>query len=317
MSENSFRWAALFPGQGAQAAGMGRELADTWPEAAEVFAAADEALGEKLSTLCFEGPEDELKLTRNTQPALLTVAVAAWRVLSSRVPAPTVAAGHSLGEYSALVASGVLEFSDAVRAVRLRGEAMQDAVPVGVGAMAAIIGLEPGAVAELCAKARKSGEVLVPANFNAPGQVVVAGHRSAVERLIDEAPGAGAKRAIPLPVSAPFHCSLMDPAAERLASFLETLDFSAASFPVVANVDARPCDGLGAARERLIAQVASPVRWIETMQRIERDFEATFGVEFGVGRVLAGLSRKINDSLRVVSMSAAADLEKVLARFDG
>ncbi len=314
MSETTSRWAALFPGQGSQAVGMGQDLAATWPEAKAVFDEADEVLGEKLSALCFEGPEDQLRLTRNTQPALLTVSTAAWRVLASRVPAPAVAAGHSLGEYSALVAAGVLSFADALRAVRLRGEAMQDAVPVGVGAMAALIGPSPEEVEALCAKVREGDEVLVPANFNAPGQIVVAGHKSAVDRLMEAAPDAGVKRAIPLPVSAPFHCPLMEPAAVRLGEFLATLNFADAAFPVVANVDARPSTAGEDARTKLLAQVASPVRWIETMQTIEGELEAVSGVEIGVGRVLAGLSRKINRSLRVAGLSGAEDLDKVLAK---
>ncbi len=309
MIESTNRWAAIFPGQGSQAPGMGKELYDTYPQAREVFQQADEALGESLSRVCFEGPEDALKLTRNTQPALLTVSMAAWRVLAPTVPSPGVAAGHSLGEYSALVAAGVLQFTDAVRAVRLRGEAMQQAVPFGVGAMAAVIGLSSLQVDELCASVRKGEEVLVPANFNAQDQIVVAGHKSAVDRLIDAAPAAGAKRAIALPVSAPFHCPLMKPAAEVLAAFLETLVFSEPRFPVIANVDAEPVQSGVNARENLVRQVASPVRWVETMLQIEREYAATVAVEVGCGRVLAGLSRRINENLRTLPGGTPAELQ--------
>ncbi|MFN7965162.1 MAG: ACP S-malonyltransferase [Acidobacteriota bacterium] len=309
MIESTNRWAAIFPGQGSQAPGMGKELYDTYPQAREVFQQADEALGESLSRVCFEGPEDALKLTRNTQPALLTVSMAAWRVLEPTVPSPGVAAGHSLGEYSALVAAGVLQFTDAVRAVRLRGEAMQQAVPFGVGAMAAVIGLSSLQVDELCASVRKGEEVLVPANFNAQDQIVVAGHKSAVDRLIDAAPAAGAKRAIALPVSAPFHCPLMNPAAEALAAFLETLEFSESRFPVIANVDAQPVPSGVNARENLVRQVASPVRWVETMLQIERAYGATVAVEVGCGRVLAGLSRRINENLRTLPGGTPAELQ--------
>jgi len=222
-----------------------------------------------------------------------------------------------LGEYAALVAAEVLAFEDAVRAVRRRGDAMQDAVPVGVGAMAAVIGLDPDAVVALCETSRKGDEVLVPANFNAPGQIVVAGHRTAVERLVASASQAGARRAISLPVSAPFHCPLMRPAAERLAEFLKTLAFGKARFPVVANVDATPCAGGEDARRRLVAQVASPVRWIETMQRLETGQEVRLGVELGVGRTLAGLSRKINQELKVVPLGTPEELKKVLVHLAG
>lgn len=313
MATSKRRWAVLFPGQGSQAVGMGRDLAQEWPEAAEVFTLADEVLGEGLSKICFEGPEEALRLTRNTQPALLTVSVAAWRVLSSRVSVPVAGAGHSLGEYSALVAAGVLKFEDALRAVRLRGEAMQEAVPVGVGAMAAIIGAQAPAVEELCLRVCTEDEVLVPANFNAPGQIVIAGHAAAVERFVAQAREIGARRAIPLPVSAPFHSPLMEPAAERLSRFLEGVDFGEAAFPVLANVDAAPTLGGAEAREKLVRQVASPVRWIDTMALLESEFDATRAVEVGVGKVLAGLSRKINQDLKVAGFAGPEDLEGVLA----
>jgi len=317
MSRDEARWVALFPGQGSQAVGMGRGLAQTYPEAAEAFAIADDVLGEHLSRLCFEGPEEALTLTRNTQPALLTVAVAAWRVLKERVPPPVAAAGHSLGEYSALVAAGVIGFADALRAVRLRGDAMQEAVPVGEGAMAAIIGLEPAAVEKLCAESRTSGEVLVPANFNAPDQTVVSGHKIAVDRLVALAPKAGARKAMLLPVSAPFHSPMMGPAAERMEEFLEGVRFRDPAFPVVANATASPVKDGESARRTLVAQIASPVRWVETMKLLEEECGATSGVEFGAGRVLAGLSRRINEKLRIVPFGKPDELEAAMASVVG
>ncbi|GAB4376565.1 MAG: ACP S-malonyltransferase [Acidobacteriota bacterium] len=313
MTTRTRAWAALFPGQGSQKVGMGRALWERHAEARDVFARADEALGESLSRLCFEGPEQDLRLTRNTQPALLTTSIAAWEVLRSRVPtAPVCAAGHSLGEYSALVAAGVLSFEDAVRAVRLRGEAMQEAVPVGRGAMAAVLGLDANAVEALCREAATNDEVLVPANFNAPDQIVVAGHAAAVERLCRIARDHGARRAVALPVSAPFHCPLMRPAAERLAEHLADVPFRDAAFPVIANVDARPTNGGDDARARLIEQVASPVRWVESVRRLgEHGAEAT--VEIGPGKVLTGLVRRIAAELDTLTFGAPEDLETVLA----
>jgi [acyl-carrier-protein] S-malonyltransferase len=270
-------------------------------------------LGEPLSRLCFEGPEEELKLTRNTQPALLTVSIAAWQVLRGAVPAPAIAAGHSLGEYSALVAAGVLSFPDALRAVRLRGEAMQAAVPVGSGGMAAVIGLPSEAVAELCEATRQTGEVLVPANLNAPDQIVVAGSIGAIDRLIAAAPQAGAKRALPLPVSAPFHCPLMAPAAAAMTEFLAAIPFAAPQFPVISNVDARVVSSGAEARETLIRQIVAPVRWVETMRAIETGAEVPVAIEIGPGRVLAGLSRRINDRLRCHAGGTPDELNAAVA----
>jgi [acyl-carrier-protein] S-malonyltransferase len=317
MNDSRTSFIALFPGQGSQAVGMGRELAAAEPEARRTFEEADDALGEALSTLCFEGPEESLRLTRNTQPALLTVSVAAWRVLTAKTAArPAAAAGHSLGEYSALVAAGALDFPDALRAVRLRGEAMQEAVPVGEGAMAALVGLDQFSVEELCASTRSGDEVLVPANVNAPDQIVVAGHKAPVERIVERAGEAGAKRAVPLPVSAPFHTPLMRPAAERLALFLADLRFQTPSFPVVANVDARPVHEGDEARRKLVEQVASPVRWVETMRYAEGELGLALGVELGVGRVLAGLARRTSRGLKVLPAGTPEELERAVERLE-
>ncbi|HMJ56285.1 MAG TPA: ACP S-malonyltransferase [Polyangiaceae bacterium] len=302
------RVAWCFPGQGSQYVGMGRDVAEAFPAAREVFERADQALGEKLSTLCFEGPEDALTLTRNTQPAIVTTSVAMLAALRARtkVPAPVSAAGHSLGEYSALVASGALSLEDAVRIVRLRGEAMQEAVPPGVGAMAAVMGLTPEKLAEICDEAQL-GEVVSPANYNAPGQIVIAGHAAAVQRaskLVAERQG----KAIPLKVSAPFHCSLMAPAARKLAAGLETVSIAPLAFPVLANVDARPNQEPRRVKELLVQQVDHPVHWEATV-RAMAEGGVTHIFEIGPGKVLAGLVRRIAKQIEVLPVGNAEGIE--------
>jgi len=308
------RVAWCFPGQGSQVVGMGRDVADAFPAAREVFERADQALGEKLSALCFEGPEDALTLTRNTQPAIVTTSVAILAALRARtnVPVPESAAGHSLGEYSALVASGALSLEDAVRVVRLRGEAMQEAVPAGAGAMAAVMGLSPEKLAEICEEA-KQGEVVSPANYNAPGQIVIAGHAAAVQRaskLVAERQG----KAIPLKVSAPFHCSLMAPAAKKLAACLETVAIAPLAFPVLANVDARPNQDARRVKELLVQQVDHPVRWEETV-RAMADSGVTHILEIGPGKVLAGLVRRIAKSIEVFPVGNVDGIEAAAQLF--
>ncbi|HKA36740.1 MAG TPA: ACP S-malonyltransferase [Thermoanaerobaculia bacterium] len=293
--------ALLFPGQGSQSVGMGRALFDESDAARRVFEEADAALGFPLSRLCFEGPEEELKLTANTQPAILTHSIAAFRDLearfSDRLAGAAFAAGHSLGEYSANVAAGALSFSDAVRIVRLRGTFMQEAVPSGVGAMAAIVGLAPMEIEAACREAAQ-GEVVTPANFNSPEQTVIAGHAAAVARACAACTARGAKRAIPLPVSAPFHCSLMAPAREKLRPHLEQASFQNARIRVVTNVDARAESDGGALRDALLRQVDSPVRWVESIRTL-----ASAGVdralEIGPGNVLSGLVRRIDKSIKM------------------
>ena len=292
--------AFVFPGQGAQKVGMGKSLAEAFPVCRETFEEADAALGEKLSALCFEGPDDRLMLTENTQPAILAMSTAVARLVRSRGVAASFAAGHSLGEYSAHVAAGTVSFADALNAVRRRGRYMQDAVPVGEGAMAAILGLEADAVARACEEAAE-GQVVSPANLNAPGQVVIAGHTAAVARAGERARALGAKRVIPLAVSAPFHCALMRPAEERLAPELRALASQDPAIPVVANVDAEPKRTAASAIEALVRQVSSPVRWDEVVRRLLAEGVTTF-VELGPGTVLAGLIKKIDRSVTVFSV---------------
>jgi [acyl-carrier-protein] S-malonyltransferase len=293
--------ALLFPGQGSQSVGMGKALCEASAAARAVFDAADAALGFPISRLCFEGPEEELKLTANTQPAILTHSIAALEDLRARFPerleGAAFAAGHSLGEYSADVAAGALAFGDAVRLVRERGRFMQEAVPAGVGAMAAIVGLAPSEVEAACAEAAQ-GEVVAPANYNSPEQTVIAGHAAAVERAGKACLARGAKRTIPLPVSAPFHCALMSPARERMRPLLEAAALAAPRLPVVTNVDAEPAREADALRNALVRQVDSPVRWVESVQRLARE-GVDCALEIGPGNVLAGLVRRIEKGIRV------------------
>jgi [acyl-carrier-protein] S-malonyltransferase len=300
--------AFVFPGQGAQKVGMGQSLAAAFPICRDTFAEADAALGEPLSAMCFEGPEDRLMLTENTQPAILTMSVAVHRLAESEGWRADFAAGHSLGEYSAHVAAGTLSFADAVRTVRRRGRYMQEAVPVGEGAMAAILGLDAGEVARACSEvAAESGRIVSPANLNAPGQVVIAGHASAVAAAGDRAKTFGAKRAIPLAVSAPFHCALMKPAEARLAPELRALAAHDPRFPIVANVDAEPKRDAASAIEALVRQVSSPVRWEDVVKRLVSEGVTTF-VEMGPGSVLAGLIKKIDRRVKVLSIEDPVSL---------
>ena len=305
--------AFIFPGQGSQRVGMGQAFAAAEPIVRDTFAEADAALGTALSRLCFDGPESELTLTENTQPAILTVSVAIARVLEARGWRPDFYAGHSLGEYSAHVAAGTFGFADAVRTVRNRGRYMQEAVPVGAGAMAAILGLDGDAVAAACAEAA-DGEVVSPANLNAPGQVVIAGTRAAVERAGAAAKARGAKRVIPLAVSAPFHCALMKPAEDRLAPELRALTVQAPRRPVVANIDAEPKGDGAAAVEALVRQVSGAVQWESVVRRLASEGVRTY-VEVGPGTVLAGLVRKIDRDARVASLEDPAGLDALAPLF--
>jgi [acyl-carrier-protein] S-malonyltransferase len=303
------RVAFLFPGQGSQHPGMGRALAAAWPECAEVFRAADEALGTSLSAACFEGTPSELAMTETTQPAILTVSTACAKALERFGIRPCAAAGHSLGEYSAHVAAGTLRFEDAVRAVRLRGRFMQEAVPEGVGSMAAVLGLDREEVERACRESAGE-EVVSAANFNGPGQVVVAGHAGAVRRAGERAVAAGARKVVPLPVSAPFHCALMEPARERLEPVLAGIEFRDPAVPVFTNVDAEAVRTGPAARDALLRQVASPVRWDELVRNMVDSGVDTF-LEVGPGSVLAGLVRRIRREARVFAASEPADIEAV------
>jgi [acyl-carrier-protein] S-malonyltransferase len=303
--------AFVFPGQGAQKSGMGKALVEAFPICREAFAEADAALGEPMSTLCFEGPDDRLMLTENAQPAILAMSTAVARLAVSKGIRPAFAAGHSLGEYSAHVAAGTLSFADALRTVRRRGRYMQEAVPVGVGAMAAILGLDADGVARACQEAAE-GQIVTPANLNAPGQIVIAGHTEAVARAGERAKELGARRAIRLAVSAPFHCPLMKPAEDRLAPELRALPAHDPAFPVVANVDALPKKTAGESIEALVKQVSSPVRWEDVVRRLLADGVTAF-VELGPGAVLAGLIKKIERSAMVYSIEDEMGLRAALA----
>jgi [acyl-carrier-protein] S-malonyltransferase len=303
--------AFVFPGQGSQHAGMGKDLVDNFKVAKEVFEEANDALGFDLASLCFNGPEEDLKLTTNTQPAILTTSIAALKVVEQETDLkPSFTAGHSLGEYSALVCAGSMQFADAVRTVRQRGAFMQEAVPVGVGAMAAIIGLDADALDSVCNDASE-GEVVSAANFNSPGQVVIAGHTSAVDRAIVLAKERGAKRALPLPVSAPFHCSLMVPAGEKLADVLGDIVFNPMSIPVVSNVEALPNSDHDRIKELLIAQVSAPVKWDASIEKMVADGVERF-IEIGAGKVLSGLVKRINKSASAANVEDSASLDKLL-----
>lgn len=302
--------ALVFPGQGSQYVGMGKDFFDRSPAAKDVFAEANEVLGYDLASLCFQGPEEDLKLTANTQPAILTVAVAALRVMQAeREIAPLAAAGHSLGEYGALVAAGGLRFRDAVRLVHLRGRFMQEAVPVGVGAMAAIMGLSPAEVENLCQEAGQ-GEILSPANFNSPGQIAVSGHAAAVKRAVEIVSKQAGKKAVLLPVSAPFHCPLMKPAAERLREAFAPVETGELKFPVISNVEADLYPGKDRVKELLFRQVDHPVRWEESMQKMV-SLGPELVVEVGPGKVLSGLMRRIRKEIPTANVEDGATWEKV------
>lgn len=302
--------ALLFPGQGSQAVGMGKELAEMHEGARQTFAEADEALGYQLSQICFDGPEDQLRLTEVTQPAILTASVAASRVLAAKGLKPAFVAGHSLGEYSAHVAAGTITFADAVRTVRNRGKYMQEAVPVGIGAMAAILGMDMEKVTAVCAEAAQ-GEVCSPANINSPEQIVISGNKAAVERAANLAKERGAKRAVLLPVSAPFHCQLMQPAQDRLAADLKSLALRDPQVPVLCNVDAAFIQNAESARDALFRQVTGAVQWEQSMRLLAAKGVETF-IEVGPGKVLGGLMRQIDRSKTCLNVGDEASLQKTL-----
>lgn len=303
--------AYIFPGQGSQTVGMGKELFDNFPAAREVFEEADDALGFKLSEMCFAGTAEDLALTANTQPAILTVSIAAFRALETEnFPKPDFVAGHSLGEYSALVAANALSFSDAVKTVRKRGEYMQEAVPVGVGAMAAILGLPTETVENACAEAAQ-GQICSPANINSPAQIVIAGDAEAVDRAIEILQTRGAKRAIKLNVSAPFHCALMKPAQDKLAKNLQEINFEDLRFPVIENVSAEANLKGEQARESLIKQVSAPVLWADSIENLIANEVRTF-VEVGTGKILSGLVRQINRDVRCLNVENSDSLKNTL-----
>ncbi len=303
--------AFVFPGQGAQAIGMGKDLFDKYDVAKKLFAEADEALGYSIKNMCFEGPADDLKLTANTQPAILTVSVIVNEILKEHDVQPNVAGGHSLGEYSALVAAGVLSFGDAVVLVHKRGQYMQEAVPVGEGGMAAIIGLDDETIAAACEKATKEAGEVQPVNFNCPGQTVIAGTTKGVEKAVEELKAAGAKKAVVLPVSAPFHSMLMKPAAEKLAAELDKVEICDAIFPVVSNYTGKLETNAEKIKQNLVAQADHPVRWIACVNTM-KEFGADTFVEAGPGRTLCGFNRRIDRSLKSLNVENLESLQKTL-----
>lgn len=305
--------AFLFPGQGSQVVGMGKELASLYPVAQQTFDEADEALGYKISKLCFEGPADDLKMTEVTQPAILTVSIATYRVLTSFGITPSYVAGHSLGEYSAQVAAGTISFTDAVRTVRNRGKYMQEAVPVGIGAMAAVLALPLDKIEAACAEASQ-GECCQAANINSPDQVVISGAKGAIERAADLCKQKGAKRAVMLPVSAPFHCALMQPAQDRLAADLKALQFNNPNVPVMCNVDSKLITDAETSRDALIRQVTGAVRWEHSMREFAKMGIEKF-IEVGPGKVLTGLLRQIDKSKICFNIEEEASLQKVKSEF--
>lgn len=303
--------AFVFPGQGAQAVGMGKDLFDQYDVAKRLFSEADEALGYSIKDMCFEGPADDLKLTANTQPAILTVSVIVNEILKEHGVQPDVAGGHSLGEYSALVAAGVLSFKDAVALVHKRGQYMQEAVPVGEGGMAAIIGLDDEAIAAACEKATKEAGEVQPVNFNCPGQTVIAGTTHGVEKAVEELKAAGAKKAVVLPVSAPFHSTLMKPAAEKLAAELAKVAIYDAAFPVVSNFTGELETKAEEIKANLVAQADHPVRWIACVKTMQAFGADTF-VEAGPGKTLCGFNRRIDRSLKSLNVENLESLQKTL-----
>ncbi len=313
-SSNTSSIAFIFPGQGSQIVGMGKELAETYPVARQTFDEADDALGYKISLLCFEGPEEQLRLTEITQPAILTASVAAYRVLNEKGIKPSYVAGHSLGEYSAHVAAGTISFHEAVRTVRNRGKYMQDAVPVGIGAMAAVLGMDSEVVASICNDAAQ-GEICEPANINSSDQIVISGHTNAVSRAIKLAEARGAKRAIPLQVSAPFHCSLMKPAQDKLELDLKNVIFDKSRMPVICNVDAASHYDAATSRDALVRQVTGSVKWYQSMQLLISSGVQTF-VEVGPGKVLSGLMRQIDRSKTAFNVGDESSLQKALKSFE-